>query len=460
MEYRRPSQRERGGEPGIAAGPQDSGLLRRRYERREWNELSTPGGLPRHAQPASGSSRPNGQSDYPQPDKPLLCATELGAVKPQSATPKPSKPKPSSKGSGGDGTLDANAKKILDSLNSGVILLDANLLIVGLNPAAENILGISSRRASGESFLRLVDDEPELRDILSRAIQTGDHYANELRLGPTEVHAKERIVDCRVSPINYGGAALLVEITDVTRRNQISRENALLIQHGAGRQMIRQLAHEIKNPLGGIRGAAQLLARQLPDAEQREYTDVVISETDRLAGLVDTLLGPGGPPNKEPLNVHELIEYVVRIVEAEDNKNLTIHREYDPGLPLIDLDRDQMVQALLNLLRNAAIALDGQGSITLRTRAVMNYTIGDMRHRVVASLDIEDDGPGIPDELQDTIFYPLVTSRADGTGLGLPAAQELLSRHGGLIEFESRPGRTVFKVRIPLVQTTDVPHER
>ena len=452
MEYRRPSQRERGGEPGAAAGSQNSRLLRRRCERRGWNELSDPGRPSRHAQPASGDCRPNGQSDCAQPGEPLLRATELDPVKPKS-----SKPRSSSKGSGDDGTLDANAKKILDSLSSGVILLDASLLIVGLNPAAENILGISSRRARGESFLRLVDDEPELRDILSRAIQTGDHYANELRLGPTEVHARERIVDCRVSPIDYGGAALLVEITDVTRRNQITRENALLIQHGAGRQMIRQLAHEIKNPLGGIRGAAQLLARQLPDAEQREYTDVVISETDRLAGLVDTLLGPGGPPNKEPLNVHELIEYVVRIIAAEDNKNLTIRRDYDPGLPLIDLDRDQMVQALLNLMRNAAIALDGQGSITLRTRAVMNYTIGDKRHRVVASLDIEDDGPGIPEDLQDSIFYPLVTSRADGTGLGLPAAQELISRHGGLIEFESRPGRTVFKVRIPLVQTTDAP---
>ena len=330
-------------------------------------------------------------------------------------------------------------------------------MIVGLNPAAENILGISSRRASGESFLRLVDDEPELRDILERAIQTGDHYANELRLGPTEVHASERSVDCRVSPINYGGAALLVEITDVTRRNQISRENALLIQHGAGRQMIRQLAHEIKNPLGGIRGAAQLLARQLADEEQREYTDVVISETDRLAGLVDTLLGPGGPPNKEPINIHELIEYVVRIVTAEDSKNLAIHRDYDPGLPLIDLDRDQMVQALLNLLRNAAIALEGQGSITLRSRAVMNYTIGDTRHRVIASIEIEDDGPGIPEDMQDSIFYPLVTSRAEGTGLGLPAAQELISRHGGLIEFDSRPGRTVFKVRLPLQAKTGDP---
>ena len=332
-------------------------------------------------------------------------------------------------------------------------MLDASLLIVGLNPAAENILGISAKRAHGEPLLRLVDDEPELRDILGRVIQTGNHYANEMRLGPTEVHAEERVVDCRVSPIECDSAVLLIEITDVTRRSRISRENALLIQHGAGRQMIRQLAHEIKNPLGGIRGAAQLLERQLADPEQREYTAVVISETDRLAGLVDTLLGPGGPSNKEPVNVHELLEYVMRIIEAENKDTLTIQRDYDPGLPLIDLDRDQMVQAILNLVRNAATALEGQGSITLRTRAVMNFTIGDTRHRVIASIEIEDDGPGIPNDLQDSIFYPLVTSRPDGTGLGLPAAQELLSRHGGLIEFESRPGRTVFIVRIPLDQS-------
>jgi two-component system nitrogen regulation sensor histidine kinase GlnL len=281
-------------------------------------------------------------------------------------------------------------------------------------------------------------------------MQSGDHYANEMRLGPNEADSSDRIVDCRVSPIDCGGAALLVEMTDVTRRNRITRENALLIQHGAGRQMVRQLAHEIKNPLGGIRGAAQLLSRQLKDAEQREYTDVVISETDRLAALVDTLLGPGGPPNKEPINVHELLEYVVRIVEAEDNRSLTIRRDYDPGLPMIDLDRAQMVQAILNLMRNAVAALDGQGSITLRSRAVLNFNIGDVRHRVIASIEIEDDGPGIPLELQDSIFYPLVTSRPDGTGLGLPAAQEMLSRHGGMIEFQSRPGRTVFIMRIPL----------
>jgi two-component system nitrogen regulation sensor histidine kinase GlnL len=293
-----------------------------------------------------------------------------------------------------------------------------------------------------------------MREILSRVSTTGDHYANEIHLAPTEVHSDERMVECRVSPINLDAAALLVEMTDVTRRNQISRENALLIQHGAGRQMIRQLAHEIKNPLGGIRGAAQLLERQLDNAELREYTDVVISETDRLAGLVDTLLGPGGPPNKQPVNVHELLEYVVRIIEAEDQKQLTVHRDYDPGLPVIDLDRDQMVQAFLNLVRNAVAALDGHGTLTLRSRAVTNFTIGDIRHRVIATIEIEDDGPGIPSDLQDSVFYPLVTSKPEGTGLGLPAAQELISRHGGLIEFDSRPGRTVFFVRIPLDQAS------
>ncbi len=333
-----------------------------------------------------------------------------------------------------------------------MILLDANLLILDLNAAAENILGVSQQRARNTALLKLLDDDEELSTILARVVKTGDHYANELRLAATEVHADERIVDCRVSPIATGAAALLVELTDVTRRTRITRENALLIQHGAGRQMIRQLAHEIKNPLGGIRGAAQLLERQLEKAQLREYTGVVISETDRLAALVDTLLGPGGPPNKEPVNVHELLEYVVRIIEAEDPRLLTIRRDYDPGLPLIDLDRDQMVQAFLNLVRNAVAALAGQGTITLRTRAEMNFTIGNTRHRVIASIEIEDDGPGIPESLQDSVFYPLVTGSPSGTGLGLPAAQELLSRHGGLIEFDSRPGRTVFYVRIPLVQ--------
>ena len=301
-------------------------------------------------------------------------------------------------------------------------------------------------------MLQLADDDPELQDALSRALASGQTYAAELRLGPSKSHAEDRIVDFRVSSVEHAGvrASLMVEMSDVTRRQRINRENALLIQHGAGRQMIRQLAHEIKNPLGGIRGAAQLLGKQLQDEELEEYTSVIISEADRLAGLVDTLLGPGGPPNKQQSNVHELFEYVMRLIQAEVGNEIDVRRDYDPGLPAMYVDRDQLVQALLNLVRNAVVALGGQGRITLRSRAIMNFTIGDTRHNVVASLEIEDDGPGIPTDLRDSVFYPLVTNRPDGTGLGLPVAQELISRHHGLIEFESRPGRTVFFVRIPL----------
>lgn len=319
-----------------------------------------------------------------------------------------------------------------------------------MNPAAENLLAISQQRACGEPLLPLVDDDVDFQKVLNRVMQSGTSYASELKLGPNEVFDDDRLLECRVSESPGEENHLLVEMTDVTRRSRINRENALIIQHGAGRQMIRQLAHEIKNPLGGLRGAAQLLSRELDSDELLEYTNVIISEADRLAGLVDTLLGPGGPPNKTAVNVHELLEYVVRVVQPEAGDKLSIRRDYDPGLPLIDLDRDQIVQAFLNLVRNATAALGGHGQIVLRSRALMNFTIGNLRHGAVASIEIEDDGPGIPKELQDSVFYPLVTSRPEGTGLGLPAAQELLSRHGGLIEFDSRPGRTIFYVRIPL----------
>ena len=320
-----------------------------------------------------------------------------------------------------------------------------------MNPATENLLGVSLETARGCAFLAYVDNDRTFGDLLQQSLATGATYAYELTLAQNEAVSAERSVECRVVPFGAGQKpALLVEMTDVTRRVRISRENALLVQHGAGRQMVRQLAHEIKNPLGGLRGAAQLLGRQLSNAELREYTDVIISEADRLAGLVDTLLGPGGPPQKKPTNVHELLEYVLRLLGPELGERIAVHRDYDPGLPTLDLDRDQIVQALINLVRNAATALGGVGNLKIRTRAEMNFTIGDTRHPVVITIEIEDDGPGIPIELQDSVFYPLVTSRADGTGLGLSVAQDLISRHGGLIEFDSRPGKTVFYMRIPL----------
>ncbi len=331
-------------------------------------------------------------------------------------------------------------------------MIDRNLFVRSMNPAAENLLGISQRRAVAAPLLPLVDDDETLKHALASALESGQTYAHELLLAPTEVHAQSRMVECRVTPRLQAGTTdyLFVELIDVTRRMRITREHALQIQHGAGRQMVRQLAHEIKNPLGGLRGAAQLLERQLTSDELREYTNVIISEADRLAALVDTLLGPGGPPNKQLHNIHELLEYVVRLIEPQTSGQLQIIRDYDPGLPSIALDRDQFLQAALNLVNNACAALNQQGKLILRTRATSNFTIGDQRHATIASIEIEDDGPGIPPELWDSVFYPLVTGRADGTGLGLPVAQELISRHGGLVEFESRPGRTVFFIRLPL----------
>ena len=349
---------------------------------------------------------------------------------------------------------------MFEQLNTAVIVVDQNMLIRDLNPSAESLLDISRDRAIDQSILQLVGDDEEFREMLRRCVDDENSYANELRLPPSENDSDERIVECRVSAARdeENETILLVELIDATRRTRISRENALLAQHDAGRQMVSQLAHEIKNPLGGLRGAAQLLERQLDSEELREYTGVIISEADRLAALVDTLLGPGGLPNKQSVNVHELLEYVVRLVEPDFGPGLKIVRDYDAGLPNVELDRDQMVQAILNVMQNAALALESQGTIVLRSRAIMNFTIRDTRHPVVISIEVEDDGPGIPLDLQDSIFYPLVTGRIDGTGLGLSVAQELLSRHGGLIEFESRPGRTVFQLQIPLDLSQGVTH--
>ena len=349
------------------------------------------------------------------------------------------------------------ASDLLDSLDTAVVVLDDRYVVRDMNAAAEHLLGHSRARVVNTPLLPLLDTDESLRRMLDGALQTSQTYAHELLLKSADRGNDSRMMECRVSPVlkSNGEAALIVEMIDVTRRMRISRENSLLIQHGAGRQMVRQLAHEIKNPLGGLRGAAQLLERQLDSDELREYTGVIIAEADRLVTLVDTLLGPGGPPNKRPVNIHELLEYVIRLTEPQIGGGLRIVRDYDPGLPPLSLDRDQIVQALLNLTQNACAALGNSGKLTLRTRATHNFTIGETRHATIATIEVEDDGPGIPLELQDSVFYPLVTSRDEGTGLGLPVAQELISRHGGLIEFESWPGRTVFSVRLPLVTAED-----
>jgi two-component system nitrogen regulation sensor histidine kinase GlnL len=219
----------------------------------------------------------------------------------------------------------------------------------------------------------------------------------------------------------------------------------------ASSELVRGVAHEIKNPLGGIRGAAQLLERDFPDSQHREYTRVIIREVDRLQNLVNRMLGPNRAPEKHLINVHEVVEHVRRLIEAEA-RAVTVVRDYDPSIPELEADKEQLIQAMLNLARNAMQAVAEGGRITLRTRAKRQITIGGQRHRVVAQIDIEDDGPGIEESMQERIFYPMVTTRAEGTGLGLPIAQYLIQSHGGVIECKSRPGCTVFSIMIPFEQ--------
>ena len=218
--------------------------------------------------------------------------------------------------------------------------------------------------------------------------------------------------------------------------------------------MVRQLAHEIKNPLGGLRGAAQLLERELLDPGLKEYTRVIISEADRLTNLLDSMLGPGRPPAKQLVNVHELLERVYHLLRSEAPAGVAVDRDYDPSLPALTVDPNHIIQAMLNLGRNAIQALSGTSvyapRLILRTRVASNIGIGGQRHRLVASIQFEDNGPGVPAEIRDTIFYPLVSGRADGTGLGLGLAQDLVSRHAGLIEFDSAPGRTIFVIYLPM----------
>tara|TARA_Y100001934_G_C11967953_1_gene592668 strand:- start:14 stop:676 length:663 start_codon:yes stop_codon:yes gene_type:complete len=219
--------------------------------------------------------------------------------------------------------------------------------------------------------------------------------------------------------------------------------------------MIRGLAHEVKNPLGGIRGAAQLLARELPDAGLSEYTNIIVDETDRLAALVDRLLGPTNQPNRQSSNIHELIERAARLIEAESD--IEIRRDYDPSIPELTIDADMVQQAVLNIARNASQALRAVASPQLRvvTRTERQFTIGTVRHRVVVRIDLIDNGPGVPVELQDQLFYPMISGRADGTGLGLSIAQSIVMRHDGVIEFSSRPGETVFTIILPLAAARD-----
>jgi two-component system nitrogen regulation sensor histidine kinase GlnL len=340
-----------------------------------------------------------------------------------------------------------SADTILQGLSTALVVLDEGLAVAYLNPAAEALFGISSRRLVGRALAEVIHPAHDLIALCQRAFSTGLTFS--LREFTARVGEHEFVLDCRVGLLDMERMVVL-ELLDTERDRRVRREAELVAQQRLSRRIIRQLAHEVKNPLGGLRGAAQLLERQLPDPEQKAYTRVIIEEADRLAALVDGILRAGGASRPEEINLHRITDHVAHLIEAEKPSSIELVRDYDPSLPPVNVDRNQLIQAFLNLARNAMEALGDRGRLIFRTRALTNYTVGGERHRLVVSAEIEDNGPGIPDELKETIFYPLVTGRPTGTGLGLTIAQDLVSRNGGLIEFSSEPGRTIFKLRLPV----------
>ena len=348
-------------------------------------------------------------------------------------------------------------KMILDHLNTAVMLFDSDLRLKYLNPAAEVLFEISSRHLLGQHASNLLPCPDEAVEERLVAALTSQYPFTEREINVQIGDGRTKTVNCTVLPLHHFDAdkAVLVELYQVDRQLRITREEQLLSQHQAAQALIRGLAHEIKNPLGGLRGAAQLLERELPDPSLREYTRIIIEEADRLQSLMNRMIGPNLLPRRAKVNIHDILEHVRGLILAESPKGPEVARDYDPSIPDFIADQDRLIQAFLNLARNAAVAAGSGGRIELKTRVLRQFTIGNRRHRLVLLAQVRDNGHGIPDEIRDQIFFPMVSGHPNGTGLGLSIAQELINQHGGLIECESRPGDTTFLVYLPLERDYD-----
>ncbi len=340
---------------------------------------------------------------------------------------------------------------IIDALSTAVLLLDADLRLLRMNPAAQSLIVTGGTRLRELYLPQVLPGADELVAAARRALLEGRSFTErDLRLG----RLNATTVDCSVTPLWRNGrdpAYVLLEMTSVERHQWIQNDGKMLMQNSASSALLQGLAHEIKNPLGGIRGAAQLLERELEDQKLAEYTQIIIGEADRLRVLVDRMLGPREESVKQWINIHDVIERVRNVVAVESGPTIEIVRDYDPSLPDIHADRDQLVQALMNIVRNAVQACGGHGgTVTLRTRVERKFTIGTRLHRLVIRVHVIDTGPGVDPEIAGSIFFPLVSGRADGSGLGLPIAQSLVHRQGGIIGFESEPGHTEFSVWLPV----------
>jgi two-component system nitrogen regulation sensor histidine kinase GlnL len=345
----------------------------------------------------------------------------------------------------------------LDLLATAIVIVDRELVVRLANPAAENLFELSSKSFVGNTITEIFENDRVLGAAIDYARANNCSYTeHDLKIG-VPGHAKLHL-SCTLSPVEIenwvaGWQGLLLEFRHIDQQIKIAREERLHDQSQANRELIRNLAHEIKNPLGGIRGAAQLLDHELERPGLHEYTQVIMKEADRLQSLMDRLLTPHRLPQPAPLNIHEVLERVRSLILAEYPRGLVIRRDYDTSVPLLKGDKEQMIQIVLNIARNAAQAMKGQGRLTFTTRIARQVTLARKRYKHALVVQINDTGPGIPEEMRERIFYPLVSGREGGSGLGLTLAQTFVTQHGGTITFESQPGNTTFMLLLPIKNT-------
>ncbi|QSX33898.1 nitrogen regulation protein NR(II) [Shewanella avicenniae] len=347
--------------------------------------------------------------------------------------------------------MDTNT--LLNHLVTAVLVIDSDLQANYANAAAEQLLGVSSHKLIEQPLTDLIQSLAIDAKVLRSAIQ--EHQG--LTVNTTQLmtlDGQHHTVDLTLVPLDVTerGARSILEFRQVDQQRRIHQQLTLDAQQQAAQFLVRNLAHEIKNPLGGLRGAAQLLSRELADAQLKEFTTLIIEQADRLRSLVDRLLGPQKPSQHKVLNIHMVIQKVINLLNLTLPNHIHLRQDYDPSIPDLPIDEDQMQQAILNIVQNAVQALEqrSSGDILIRTRTAHQVTIGAVRHKLALVLSIIDDGPGIAPELVDTLFYPMVTGRKDGNGLGLSIAHNIARLHGGRIDCNSAPGHTEFTITLPI----------